>query len=578
MAVETGAPPAQLAKAALRRLAQQRLEPTPDNYLRAYHAEAGLTSEAQASDEAAGSAARPSGVSESAQAADEQGRAWAELIARVVRSVERSSRQWTSARRKDSLYRVLEGSASHPERLQRRLTQLIASWDQSPDTRPADLQDEPAAVAPQDDLASPIQSAEGGKLSPAADARTLAQGEIVVLLEETVRVALPEQDEPSAELAATLRRLTAEATAPAAGSPAESPSDAPLLVAGFREVCEQARQVLRHRHHLVAQLATLTHELTDSLGDLAEDDSWVRGQAAAMRAQMDDGLHARGVRRVGQLLFETRMRQQRVRQEREEARRALKQLLHQMLQEISELGGQTDRFQSKLGGYVETIGQADSLESLASVVREMVEESRAVQTLVSQAQQRLQSEHARATELNDRVRELEDELRRLSDEVSTDPLTQVANRRGLARAFEAERSRAERQGQSLAVALLDVDNFKRLNDQLGHQVGDEALKFLADQVRRALRPSDVLARYGGEEFVILLPDSTLEEAQAALTRLQRTISAELFMSHGEQQVFITFSAGVTMHRIGEAVEAALNRADIALYEAKRTGKNRTCVA
>ncbi|HET6786858.1 MAG TPA: GGDEF domain-containing protein, partial [Aquabacterium sp.] len=242
-----------------------------------------------------------------------------------------------------------------------------------------------------------------------------------------------------------------------------------------------------------------------------------------------------------------------------------------------ELGHTTGRFQDNLARYADTIGEANSLESLTGVVREMVEESRAVHGVVSQAQERLHTEHARASELTEKVRQLEDEIRKLSDEVSTDPLTQIANRRGLNRAFEAERARVDRQGALLAVGLLDVDNFKKLNDTLGHQTGDEALKFLARRVGESLRPSDVVARYGGEEFVVLLPDTEVQEGQQILTRLQRQLSAEFF-TQDDHKVFITFSAGVTQYRQDEAIEAALDRADLALYEAKRTGKNRTCVA
>jgi len=181
-----------------------------------------------------------------------------------------------------------------------------------------------------------------------------------------------------------------------------------------------------------------------------------------------------------------------------------------------------------------------------------------------------------------RVSELEHEIRRLSDEVSTDPLTQVANRRGLMQAFETERAVAERALQdgkpSLAVALIDLDHFKKLNDRLGHANGDAALQFLTQRVKQALRPGDTLARYGGEEFVVLLPATGAEEARQVLTRLQRTLSAELFMSDAQGQVFVTFSAGVTPWRPGERIEQALERADEALYEAKRTGRNRTCLA
>jgi diguanylate cyclase len=248
-----------------------------------------------------------------------------------------------------------------------------------------------------------------------------------------------------------------------------------------------------------------------------------------------------------------------------------------MLGELGGLGETTGRFQESMGRYATTIERADSLESLAGAVREMVAESRAVQGLVQGAHDRLQAEHAKASDLSERVRALEDELRRLSDEVATDQLTQIANRRGLLAAFEAERSRVARGAGALAIGLLDIDNFKKLNDTLGHGAGDEALKALAKAVQERLRPSDLVARYGGEEFVVLLPDTPPDEGRQILTRLQRSLSGSLFL-HENQPVFVTFSAGITAYRDGEAIEAALERADQALYEAKRTGKNRTCLA
>jgi diguanylate cyclase len=151
-------------------------------------------------------------------------------------------------------------------------------------------------------------------------------------------------------------------------------------------------------------------------------------------------------------------------------------------------------------------------------------------------------------------------------------------RRGLMQAFEAESARCEREGDSsLAVALIDIDNFKKLNDTLGHAAGDVALKSLAAEVRQRLRPVDHLARFGGEEFVVLWPGATVDEAREALTRLQRSLSEALFLHEG-REVFVTFSAGVTAWLPGEALELALERADEGLYEAKRTGKNRTCSA
>lgn len=571
MSTSSGLTPAQIAKAALVRLAQNRQEPTPENYRKAYALESG-------DDTGFGGITQPAPLDGLPPSSDD-GTRWADLIGRIVRGAERGGRQWTTARKKDSLQRVIDGSRSSATRLHQRLDQLVRSWDSDTldstmledDGSPpsADTTAAAAPSAPENTTAPASPSPASDSASPLAAWPALAQ-HALTQLEETVLVALPQDQAQSSEAANVLRTALAHSREPGT-------DEAATVQKQLTQACEQAQRVIEHRHHLVAQLTELCHSLTDSLVDLSEDDSWVQGQCQAMRHQLDEGLHSRGVRHMQQLLSDTRNRQLELKREREAARQALKDLIHQMLQQIALLGSTTDRFQDKLGVYAETIGTADSLQSLAGIVREMVEESREVQSVVAQTQTRLQDEHARATELTDRVRELEDEIRKLSEEVSTDPLTQIANRRGLMRAFEAEQARVERQGTPLAVGLLDVDNFKKLNDQLGHQTGDEALKFLARRVSESLRPVDVVARYGGEEFVVMLPDTPLEEAQQVLTRLQRNLSAEFF-THDERKVFITFSAGVTTYRAGEAIEAALDRADVALYEAKRTGKNRTCTA
>ena len=562
--------PANLAKAALRRLAEQRLEPTPENYRKAYDAEAGVSS---AEPPEAGN--KPPVSSDTASQAEE-GERWSKLIGRILRGAERGGRQWTAARKKDSLQRVLEGSKSSGQRLHQRLSQLVQSWD-SDTLDNAPLEDDGDATpatgdSPQAAAADATPAAAQASHNAAAPAAPSPQEPAVTSsgwspsaraavdeLVQTVKVALPPATvSPSAEAAAHALSAAAQAQA------------------SVNEACAQARGIIEQRHRLLDQLMGLCQTLTDSLIDLAEDESWAQGQVQAMRHQLESGIDSRGLRHVQQLLDDARIKQQQLKREREGAREALKQLIQQMLQEIGELGHTTDRFQSNLGRYADTIDQADSLESLTGVVREMVAESRSVQSVVAQTQFKLQEEHAKAQALGERVRSLEDEIRKLSDEVSTDPLTQIANRRGMMRAFESEQARVERQGSPLAIGLLDVDNFKKLNDQLGHQTGDEALKFLARRVSECLRPVDVVARYGGEEFVVMLPDTPADEGQQALTRLQRTLSAEFF-THDEHKVFITFSAGVTAYRPGEPIEAALERADIGLYEAKRTGKNRTCV-
>jgi diguanylate cyclase len=544
--------PIALAKGALRRLAQAQLEPTPENYARAYADESG-----QPQGQAPAVAPPASTVPD----AKVQGAAWASLVERLARNLERGGRQWTAGRRKESLRRVLDGSRSDAQRLLQRLQSLMSAWeaDQPSDSTETGIEDPPV------DASAVLVGSQTTAVPPEAGQWPPLVGH----LQATVQAGLAPEEARAVELATELGRLADAVAAEGA---------TPRRVAEIAAVCDQARRLFAHRHRLVEGLAGLCRELSAGLSELAEDDSWAKGQCAGLQARLEDGLSVRGVQAASQMLAETRAHQLKVRGERAAARETLKQLIHDMLREVDELSEHTGRFQTATARHAEAIEKADTLESLTDVVQSMLEDSRAINAAVTTSQERMQADRARASELETRVRDLESELRRLSDEVSTDALTQVANRRGLAQAFEAESARAGREASpQLAVALIDIDNFKKLNDSLGHAAGDVALQSLASKVRERLRPVDHLARFGGEEFVVLLPGTGLEEAQQALTRLQRSLSAALFM-HDGREVFVTFSGGVTAWRSGEALALTLERADEALYEAKRTGKNRTCVA
>jgi diguanylate cyclase len=596
-------PPAQLAKGALRRLMLEKLEPTPENYARAYAAEAGDAgvsaaagatdnwpergqpvlakllaigvSELQARqdlnamlragrwDEALKVLERIQQSSGPAVIAD----AMASVTERLVRGLERGGRQWTLARKKDGLARVLESNRNDPQRLVNRLRQLVASWDSDvSDTGIDTVQTEEPGGTPSQFFNEDELQVLDSSSAPALEG-VQAWPQLGQSLHQTIQHALPALDERADALKLELEACLAEVRELGA-----TPQRAETMEA----LCQRARRMLDHRHHLFGQLGALCKELSASLVELAEDDSWARGQCEVMNEALEQGVSSRVVRMVDEMLGGTRRRQRALREERRKARDSLKTLIHQMLAELAELGQHTDRFSNNVGRYAEVIERADTIESLAGVVREMVEESRSVQGLVQATQARLTGEHERASSLSKRVDELEDELRKLSSEVQTDQLTKIANRRGLEAAFNTEQAKLEREGTVMALALLDVDNFKKLNDTLGHAAGDVALSSLAARVTQMLRPGDLVARYGGEEFVLMLPRTPLDEAQQVLTRLQRSLSAALFMHEGKD-VFVTFSAGITLYRLGEKLEEALDRADEGLYEAKRTGKNRACV-
>lgn len=175
-------------------------------------------------------------------------------------------------------------------------------------------------------------------------------------------------------------------------------------------------------------------------------------------------------------------------------------------------------------------------------------------------------------------RKLAEANRRLEELAHTDELTGLSNRRRLLDILDRELHQIRRYGGCLALAMLDVDNLKFLNDTRGHLVGDNSLIRFASFLRSEARDTDTAARYGGDEFVLLMPNTTAENAVILLRRIRETL-AQHSISDGEQAVSITFSGGVSEvnANIAATPENVLRMADEALYVAKEAGRNDTKV-
>ncbi|MET0334827.1 MAG: diguanylate cyclase [Rhizobacter sp.] len=179
--------------------------------------------------------------------------------------------------------------------------------------------------------------------------------------------------------------------------------------------------------------------------------------------------------------------------------------------------------------------------------------------------------------LSQHRRDLEQALEHNRQLAIRDELTGLYNRRHVMELMGKEVHRAERSGTPLALALIDLDHFKRINDTYGHAQGDEVLKAFALAAAGKLRDTDVLGRWGGEEFLVMLPGTDAERAVTVLARVQQHMEALAF-SPADAPWFVSFSAGVADCCPGEPLAAAIERADAALYKAKQAGRKRSLVA
>ena len=165
-------------------------------------------------------------------------------------------------------------------------------------------------------------------------------------------------------------------------------------------------------------------------------------------------------------------------------------------------------------------------------------------------------------------------LHRMSDLAMVDELTGIKNRRSFFDAINSVIAGSRRRGKPVAVALLDLDHFKEVNDTFGHSVGDVVLREVARRIEDTLRQEQIVGRIGGEEFVVLLPDTTPSQALVAIERVRRVIGEQLIDVPGAAAVQVTVSGGIAALDEGMPVALSIQHADKAMYRAKALGRNR----
>ena len=511
--------PADIAREAFRRLATRRIAPTPDAYRAIYDEIAGVSSLPPAPPPP------PPG-----NAAAEVLAAFARRLADTPGEVSDYGRRLLRAARLEDWTGYAQALGQMAERHLRRNTPVMALGDEDPDARH-------------------LREMLGRSLAYAL--ATLLAGSPALVEEAEALGAAVKGARGDAELGELSGRL--------------------------KQLCYQIELKSGDSAEQQELLLRLFRLLLDNVAELLDDDSWMRGQIAAVQDLIAGPLDVRSLEDATRSLKDVILKQGQLRHSISDVRATVKNMMMTFIDRLGSVAASTGDHHARLAGYSERIGRAANIGELNEVMEEVLREMRAAQDEALASRDRMVEVHREVQEAEERILALESELQHMSELVREDQLTGSLNRRGLDDVFERESARADRRNTPLCVAMLDLDNFKKLNDTYGHLAGDGALKHLVKVVRDTLRSMDVIARFGGEEFLILLPETTVEAAAAAMVRVQRELTRHFFM-HENEKMLITFSCGVALRYPNEDQASLMARADRAMYQAKQSGKNRVVVA
>lgn len=572
--------PFEIARETLKQLVVRRIAPTPDHYLTLYHEIAGSDPTQSAFPQhhlRALTAALPRNspeqlglirrLEEHIKNSNWEGYRntlcdflnglieaqkinWSELINQLLQQWDARHQGLTSARKREMLEHVLNASSSNPETLYGRLQNLLKSWGEG-------LSNE---FSTKTNVITIEQNTSEG-----------LDAALKNLLAFTLDTVIANQLAHEPRLADEAHRLAGEV------AQIHGVEGAAYCLNQFKRFAFKLELLAEDDQELRQSLLQLLQLLVTNINELVIDDRWLHGQIEVVREIIEQPLSQRSLDDAGRRLKEVLYKQSQLKASLFEARDAIKQMLTGFVDQLADFADTTSDYHDKISVYADRISAANDISELENVIAEVMRETHNVQLNAQRSRDELRSAEEKVRLAEGRIRELERELEATSDLVRHDQLTGVLNRRGLDDMFTKEIARARRHASSLCVGLLDIDNFKKLNDSMGHTAGDQALIHLATVCRQTLRPQDSIARYGGEEFVILLPDTNLAEATQALTRLQRELTKRFFL-HDNEKVLITFSAGVTEVLAEDDQTSVVNRADSAMYQAKQSGKNRVISA
>jgi diguanylate cyclase len=547
--------PSEIARETLTVLTSRKLAPTPENYARIFQEIGGSNVPA------ATPAPQP------AEAGTPQLElAWSELIQDLLRQLETPHKGITITRKKDGLETVLSRFASRPDELFGKLQGLLRSWSSAPTATldappPPDISPAAAASAAKTGI---VPKPTG--ISDTAPAHQDLIAQLRELLAQSLENSLTTQPDLSEEIKTLAQQVRATDN-----------SQIYEISSKLRHFWLKLELRGGDKTKIQEGLARLLRLLVENVGELVADDQWLHGQIVTLQEIIANPIDKRVIADAERNLRDAIIKQGSLQKSLSDAKSTLKGLMTTFIDRLGDLSETTGLYHTKIEGYGQKIGGASNLADLGHILEDIMHDTRIIQDSALRSHHELVDARRQADEAEARIRQLEHELNQVSELVHQDQLTGVLNRRGMDETFARELHRADRNSSPMCVALLDIDNFKKLNDTLGHQAGDQALVHLANVIKDCLRPADTVARYGGEEFIIILPDTPLKDGVDAVERLQRELTKKFFLANNER-ILVTFSAGVALRNEQEDQEDLVGRADKAMYIDKKSGKNRVIPA
>ena len=324
-------------------------------------------------------------------------------------------------------------------------------------------------------------------------------------------------------------------------------------------------------------LMRLFQLLLENIHGLLEKGSWLSSQITAVQDLINGPISKTSLADATKTLKEVIFKQGLLKNTLSEEKVTAKNMMLTFVDRLSAMVSTTDNYHKTITSFSQQISQASDISDLNSVLNGIMNATKDAQDEALRSRDEMINARQEMQKAEARIAALESQLVHMGELVREDQLTGSLNRRGMDESLEREIMNADRLGAPLCIALLDLDDFKRINDTHGHATGDEVLVHLVSVVKETLRKLDVIARFGGEEFLVLLPETEPAEAMQIITRVQRELTKRIFM-HNSQRLLITFSGGVAYRAPGETQADLIKRADVALYKAKNAGKNRVILA